>query len=189
MELVFPIKAIIFQVLFLMVAIALEAMVLRQRLRLGYKVSIQYAATLNFLATGIGWMVFLGLEPFAPPELRTQVISFIFFNRFYDNDWSQTVGVTVLLAGLIMFFATLWLKLNGLKWLMQLLELPLAEDEQRKVPILSRREKYRKARKRELASAYQQPMPNRAIAVLHANALSFTVILVLLALRWAIEVG
>ena len=52
-----------------MVAIALEATILRQRLRVGYQTSMQYAATLNLLATSLGWLAFLTLESLLPPRL------------------------------------------------------------------------------------------------------------------------
>lgn len=46
-EAIFPIKAIAFQILFLMVAIVIEAGILRQRLRLGFQTSVQYALVTN----------------------------------------------------------------------------------------------------------------------------------------------
>ena len=46
-EPVLPLRAIAFQILCLLIAIAIEAYVLRQTLRLGYKTSVRYAASMN----------------------------------------------------------------------------------------------------------------------------------------------
>ncbi len=117
---VLPLRAIAFQSLLLMVAIALEALVLRQRLRLGYQTSMQYAATLNLLATSLGWLLFLTLDSLLPPDLHTQIISYVLFNRFYVNYWVDKIPVLVVMAGIIAFFATFWIKLQGLNLLLLL---------------------------------------------------------------------
>ena len=101
---VLPLRAIVFQCLLLLVAIALEAIVLRRRLRLGYQPSIRYAASLNLLAVVLGWMVFLGFEPLLPAALRTQIISYVLFGNFYVNEWSGGLGVVIVMAGLVTFF-------------------------------------------------------------------------------------
>ncbi|HEY9751417.1 MAG TPA: hypothetical protein V6C46_00580, partial [Coleofasciculaceae cyanobacterium] len=71
----------------MLVAIAIEAYVFRHLLtskdkQLGLKTSIQYAITLNLLAAVVGWVSFFLAQPFLPPVLRIQLISFIFFNQF-----------------------------------------------------------------------------------------------------------
>ena len=97
---IMPLRAIVFQSLLLMVAIVLEAMVLRQQLRLGYRPSMQYAATLNLLATSLGWMAFLAIEAMLPLSLRSQIISYVLFNRFYANSWREMLPVAVVLAAM-----------------------------------------------------------------------------------------
>ena len=59
---VLPLRAIVFQCLLLLVAIALEAKVLRRQLQLGYQPSIRYAASLNLLTVVLGWMAFFSVE-------------------------------------------------------------------------------------------------------------------------------
>jgi hypothetical protein len=179
---VLPLRAVAFQSLLLLVAIALEAGMLRQRLRLGFQVSIRYAATLNLLAVCLGWVVFLGLEPLAPPPLRTQIISYILFGRFYNNALSGSLGPIVVAAGLGIFFLTFLLKVKGLEWLSQLLGNPIAPN-QASTP--SRYPRFKDLR-RDQNNAPRTPA--HALAVLHANALSFTAVLVLLLLRYGLEV-
>ncbi|MEO0455341.1 MAG: filament integrity protein FraC [Cyanobacteria bacterium P01_A01_bin.114] len=178
LEPVFPIKAIVFQLMFLLVAIALESGVLRQRLRLGYQASVQYAAVINLLATVIGWLTFLLIEPLVDPSLRIQILSYVLFNRFLNNTLMPQMGWIVLIAGLAAFFITLLIKLKGLELMMRLTEnwkMPKHPEK------LSREEKYALARSGQAAV---QPAASQFVtAVLEANALSFSVIFLLLVLR------
>lgn len=177
---ILPLRAIAFQTLLLLVAIVLEAMVLRQQLRLGYRPSMQYAATLNLLATSLGWVAFLALEALLPLSLRSQVISYVFFNRFYLNGWRDVLPVVVVVTAIVAFFITYWIKLQGLTWLLRLLgEAPV---EVAPAPILkdSRRQRYERARLGQVDG--QRGTSPRALAVLQANAVSFTAILVVLLL-------
>jgi len=173
---VLPLRAIIFQCLLLLVAITLEAIVLRRRLQLGYQPSIRYAASLNLLAVVLGWMVFLGVEPWLPTALRTQIISYILFGNFYVNEWSSSLGIVIVLAGLVTFFITFWVKawaLEGLTWVLGMPIVPSRRD-----PNVNRY-RYRRS-----------PPPGSTsphlLAVLQANALSFSAILLLLLLRYGV---
>src|SRR5512146_2768127 len=109
-----PLRAIAFQSMLLLVAIALEAMVLRQRLRLGYQTSVQYAATINLLTTSLGWIAFLSLEAVLPTPLRQQIMSYVLFSRFFPNDWLDALPVMMVMAAIVVFFATYWVKLQSL---------------------------------------------------------------------------
>ncbi|MBF2035859.1 MAG: hypothetical protein IGR92_10345 [Leptolyngbyaceae cyanobacterium T60_A2020_046] len=177
---VIPLRALLFQSLLLLVAIMLEAMVLRQRMRWGFQPSIKYAATLNLMAVVIGWIVFLGIEPLFPPDLRTQVISYILFGHFYRNPWSGSLGTLIIGSGLVVFFVTFWIKAKGLEVLTWMMGNPLVSAT--KVPPSQR---IRYGPKRSSAAA----TPPHTLAVLHANAWSFSAILVLLLLRHGLEVG
>lgn len=174
-----PLRAIAFQSMLLLVAIALESIVLRQALRLGYQTSVQYAATLNLMTTSLGWLAFLSLEPLLPLELRQQVISYILFNRFYGNGWLNRLPVVVVMAGLVAFFATYWFKLQGLSWLVRLLgRAPMVEAPS--VAITTRSRRGQPVRREKSATSNTAAY---TLAVLQANALSFTAIVVLLLLR------
>ncbi|MGG6239840.1 filament integrity protein FraC [Nodosilinea sp. AN01ver1] len=172
-----PLRAIAFQSLLLMVAIVLEAMVLRQQLRLGYRTSMQYAATLNLLATSLGWVAFLAIEAVLPLALRSQIISYVLFNRFYANSWLDVLPVVVVVVAIAAFFVTYWIKLQGLLWLLQLLGQKPVDTTPEAIES-NRRQLYARARRAQVEG--QRSSSPRALAVLQANALSFTVILVLL---------
>lgn len=179
---VFPLRAIVFQSILLLVAISLEAGMLRQRLYLGFQDSIYYAASLNLFATVIGWILFLGLEPLAPTPLRTQIISYVFFGRFYAN--ALTTALTPLIAamGIGAFFLTFGIKVKGLEWLTQFLKRPVVDPQGSQLP--------RRRGFGDLQTKKQHAgTPAHILAVLHANALSFSGILVLLLLRHWLEVS
>ncbi|MEM9164370.1 MAG: filament integrity protein FraC, partial [Cyanobacteria bacterium P01_F01_bin.4] len=183
-EAVFPLKAMVFQLLFLLVAIALEAGVLRQRLRLGYQASVQYAAVINLLATVFGWLTFLIVEPLVGSSLRVQIMSYVLFNRFLNNTMISQMGWIILIAGLAAFFITLLIKLKGLELMMRITE----KWEIPKQPkTLSREEKYALARTGQ--GLTQKASSQFVTAVLQANALSFSVIFLLLVLRHYSEGG
>ena len=173
---VLPLRGIIFQCLLLLVAIALEAIVLRRRLQLGFQPSIRYAATLNLLSVVLGWIVFLGIEPWLPTALRTQIMSYILFGNFYDNGVAGNLGMAVIITGLITFFLTFWTKATGLELLTLALGNPIVKpvDKQN-----INRYRYRRSLSSEAATA----APHQ-LAVLRANALSFTAVLGLLLLRY-----
>lgn len=178
LEPVLPLKAVVFQVLFLLVAVALEAMVFRQQLRLGYKQSVQYAAAVNLLTVVVGWFAFLAIEPTLDDRLQAQVISYVLFDNLLNNTLKPQMGWIILVAGLVAFFMTLILKLKGLELLMRSIgawQLPTQPRD------LSRKERY--SRSRTGTTRYQQAASKFAIAVLQANALSFSAILLLLVLR------
>lgn len=170
---VFPLRAIVFQCLLLLVAIALEAIILRRQLRLGFQPSIQYAATLNLLAVVLGWVVFLGLEPALPESVRTQIISYVLFGDFYANALSSRLSLAVVSAGLVTFFLTFWVKATALEWLTWLLGNPIVK------PVSNQntnRFRYRRTTEQDSTSPHM-------LAVLQANALSFTAVLLILLLR------
>lgn len=176
---VLPLRGIIFQCLLLLVAIALEALILRQRLRLGFQPSIRYAATVNLLTVVLGWILFLGVEPLLPPPIRTQVISYILFGNFYVNPLASSLGVAVVLLGLACFFLTFWVKATALVWLTFILGNPIVN------PIAEQnvnRFRYRRSPREDDASTAPH-----MLAVLQANALSFTAILLLLLLRYQLS--
>ncbi|MEL6556528.1 MAG: filament integrity protein FraC, partial [Cyanobacteria bacterium J06621_11] len=87
-EPILPLRAIVFQILFLIVAVAIEAGILRQRLRLGFQTSVQYAAVTNLAAVVVGWTAFLVIEPLATANIKQQIINYILFNQLLPDGWS-----------------------------------------------------------------------------------------------------
>jgi hypothetical protein len=172
---VMPLRGIIFQCLLLLVAIVLEAIILRRGLRLGFQISVRYAATINLLTVVLGWILFLGIEPLLPVTVRTQIMSYILFGNFYINSLTESngLGVVVIVLGLIIFFLTFGAKTIALEWL----TIALGD------PIVEREANSRDPRSRSRRTAETTTSPH-VLAVLQANALSFSAVLLLLLLRY-----
>jgi len=177
-EPILPLKAIIFQALFLMVAVTVEAGILRQRLRLGFKTSVQYATAVNLAAVVAGWIAFLIIEPLSPPDIKSQIISYILFDRLLINGWSAEIGAGLIFVGIVAFFATLYIKQFGIKLFLTSDDAWIIPKDEKK---LSRKERYVYARQGRTDT--QEAVSDFSDAVILANAASFTIILVLLVLR------
>lgn len=177
-EPVLPLQTILFQVIFLLVAIALEARVLHRRLRITRKRSIEYAVSINLLAAIAGWLMFFLLADLLPLPLKTQLISFVFFDRLLEPR-PENLSLIIVAAGIALFFGAFVIKLKGLELLESLLQpsqeaYPANKPDERRRPTLS-------DRFRQIA-LYTDP--NRATVVLLANAYSHSAILLLLLLRF-----
>jgi hypothetical protein len=170
---VMPLRAVAFQILFLLVAIALESMILRSRLGLPRQQSMYYAVMINLLSTIVGWMLFFIVEPWLPETVRSVLIGYVFFGI-------KDIPPSLIMAGFGIFLATFFLKVQG----MDLLDLAMEERQTPEAPDPKERSKF-KGRKRRVEGF--QKLPNRPLAVLWANACSFSAISLLLILRYFIQ--
>jgi hypothetical protein len=121
---VLPLRAVAFQIIFLMMAIAIEATVIHRQLEFHSKQSVQFATSINLLMTVVGWITIfflLGTSPILPTpllnELRLALMNFIFFDQ-----WSNGTAELLIMICFVTFFVSLvvkWLGLVGLDWLMK----------------------------------------------------------------------
>ena len=180
---VLPLRMILFQVLFILVAIATESMVLHGRLKLQRKNSVQYAACLNLFSTAIGWLIFYILQgvfsTWFSGILNQQVMSYILFGQFFSWDWLQGMNTLLVIVALLTFFGTFLVEWNGLVLLeyftglrQTLRPLPPPSND-----TLNRYTAYTPAPHQQL------PIPNKGYAILVANACSYSVILLILLVR------
>lgn len=200
---VLPLRAIVYQSLFLLIAIAIEAWVLYRLLRTDPRQSIQYAASINLLCTIVGWLAFFlffslvsALPSDATTRFETNLIDFIFFDR-----WSSETATSLIFISFIMFFASFGIKqagLNGLKWLLQT---DAKKEDKKQVEEVSEEEieaptEPRAARQRSAIRVSQRDSSRRefqttlkpqARAILFANAWSFSAILGILILRFVFQ--
>ena len=183
-EPILPLRTILFQILFLLVAMVIEAGILRQRLRLGFQTSVQYALVINLATIVAGWIGFLVVEPLASAPIREQIISYILFDNLLLNGWTTETGFVLFFCAIVVFFAAFFIKAKGLELLLKAdgTWKFLAQDSERPD---SRDSRY--ARARGGASLTQASMPSFTDTVIQANAASFSVLLVLLVLRAVVE--
>jgi hypothetical protein len=164
---VLPLRAVAFQILFLLVAIAIEGMILRSRLSLRRKESMEYAVAINLLSTILGWMLFFMVEPWLPEPIRQVLMEYVFFG-------GNSFPPALVAVGFAVFVVTFMLKLQGMSWLDQILDKAPPE------PVAEDRHKFRGRKRRYDAF---RGLPSRSLAVLWANACSFSAISILLALQ------
>lgn len=113
---VLPLRAIIFQMLFLSLAIGIEALVFQKQWKLSRKASIEYSLGLNLFSTCLGWLVLFALQPFLSPNLKKQLITFIFFNNIVENS-AIPIGLIYGQVALIVFLAFVFILIAELIFL------------------------------------------------------------------------
>jgi len=175
---VLPLQLILFQILFLLVAIALEARVLHRRLNLTRKTSVQYATSLNLWSVVLGWLTFLVLETLLPQFLRIQIVNFIFFDHPIGSQL-DTPNPQLISIGIMIFFFSFIIKIIGFELIKQWIhdqpeQFKMSSDISNKRPSLFNQPK------RKITN----PKPNPAFALLLANAYSYSAILLILVLRF-----
>lgn len=174
---VLPIETILFQLLFLLVAIALEARVFYKRLRIPRKTSVEYATSINLLTVTLGWLIFFSLQEWLPQALRTQMLSYIFFDRLLASQ-AQSLNLVIASVAIAVFFGAFAIKLKGLELLQAFLE--TAKPDQDSVLTKDRRLAFADRLNRALIHTDT----NQAAVVLLANAYSHSAILLILFLRF-----
>lgn len=101
-----PLKAILFQTLFLLVAIAVESSFFYEFLKYSRKTSLDYAIPMNLFSTVISWMLFFSLLPLTTEAIQTELMNFIFLNQL-----SQRFQVLISLMIVLLFLSGLSLKI------------------------------------------------------------------------------
>ncbi|MBV6627608.1 MAG: filament integrity protein fraC [Rivularia sp. (in: Bacteria)] len=103
---VFPSGVILFDFLFLLIAIPVEAYILNKRLKFDKRTSSFYAISMNVFSNVIGWVIFFILEPnnFFD-RYKSQLINFLLYNRLDGEVYGGIV-----FAAFTTFFGTLMVK-------------------------------------------------------------------------------
>ncbi|HEY9849280.1 MAG TPA: filament integrity protein FraC [Leptolyngbyaceae cyanobacterium] len=119
---VLPLRAVMFQILFLLVAIAVESFIFKKKLHLSGRTSIEYATSINLFSTIIGWIAFFFFLPFLPFKLQAQLINFILFNNFATHLGFSLLRVylDLVLFALLTFILIICLEVFALEFLINL---------------------------------------------------------------------
>lgn len=177
-DIILPLQLILFQVLFLLVAIVLEARVFHRRLKLTRKTSVQYATSLNLWSVVIGWISFLFIEPLLPNTLQNEIVSFIFFNHPIGSELDEA-NFQILITGIIIFSFAFIVKLLGFSFIKNWIH-DNPEPFNGSSDLSNKRPSVLNPYKRKIT----KPKPNPAFALLLANAYSYSAILLILVLRF-----
>jgi hypothetical protein len=168
---IFPIGGILFDFLFVLISIPIEAYVLHSRLKFDKKTSTFYAISINLFSSVIGWFIFFVSEPMLPIQVKSELINYIFFNNFK----SPNTQSLIILTAFIIFFATFLLKF----FILRVLLLSLNETFAKKIeePKTSQRRGLRSFINVKLQST------NLVTTILIANSLSYSMITIILLFR------
>ena len=165
---ILPVGIVLFDLLFLIIAIPIEAYVLNARLKFDKKSSVFYAISINVFANVLGWLVFFFIEPSLSATNKSEVLNYVFFNRFQSE---QIYSLLVLIAFFI-FFATFLFKVLALQLLLLLWDKSDKKKPEQEVSLAQRRSSRR-------YNLNQVQRTNVVTSVLIANSLSYSAITIL----------
>jgi len=168
LELVFPLRAIVLQALFLTVAVAIEASVFHRQFGISKSGSAVYSFAVNLVSTVVGWSLFLVLEPFLPENWRMAAMSFVFFNQVFG-----TLDISVLAPVLAFctFLGTLFLELQAMNFFIRIWSPPAPPQQHDTTQV-----KYDRTTRYRSSSSSRY----RSNALLRANGYSYGAILLML---------
>ncbi len=167
--LILPFRTMVLQGLLLIVATAIEAAVIHNRLGISKRGSVQYALALNLTSTVIGWTLLFTLEPFLSEPWRLNLMSYVLFNRSFGPVSSASTLMVVGLFG--MYLGTFLIETQAMNILLRIWAPPIPRQEYDTSEV-----KYNRTQRYK--SSWTARF--RSNALLRANAISYTAILVLL---------
>ncbi len=161
---ILPLRAVLFQLFFLWVAIAIESFTLHKQLGLSKRISLEYAAILNLSTAVVGWLIFFYVESVLPAQSQEVLINFILFNRL-----SNATYFWLTLIVFILFFLNWVIKTSGFDLLFSIAKV-------RDQPLESnlRRDSFAKPVKQHFVSS------NTASVLLRAQIISHCVMLAII---------
>ncbi|MEH1902463.1 MAG: filament integrity protein FraC [Nostoc sp.] len=169
---IFPIGGILFDFLFVLIAIPIEAYVLHYRLKFDKKSSTFYAISINLFSSVIGWFIFFVSEPMLPIQVKSELMNYMFFNNF-KSPKSQSL---IILTAFVIFFATFLMKFFILRVLLLSLNEPVVKKQEEEPETFQRR-RWRSFTNLKLQST------SLVTTILIANSLSYTLITIILLFR------
>jgi hypothetical protein len=170
LPIILPIGAVFFEILFLLIAIPLEAYILNRWLKFDKRTSIFYAIALNVFSSVIGWIVFFTVEPILSIAIKKELINYVFFNKLQD----PSIGTMIVLLSFTIFIATFLVKFL----LMKILIIFMGEGGKKtETEIISSQQRASYMNMAKLQNT------NLITATLIANSLSYTAITFIILIR------
>ena len=170
-----PLGIILFDFLFLILAIPIEACVLKTRLKFDQKSSVFYATSINIFANISGWLIFFFVEPYLSPKYKSELLNYVFFNRF---QLSSTYNLILFIA-FIIFCVTFLFKTFTLKLLF------ISNKSDKEKPAEEAIIPQRRSLRRYSLNTLQGT--SIATSVLIANSLSYSAITIILTLCLSVK--
>ncbi|NEP76270.1 filament integrity protein FraC [Okeania sp. SIO2G5] len=178
-----PLRLMVTQSLLIVVAIALESLVLRRFLQYPPRKSVEYSISINLFSLVVGWFFFLNLVSNVPlpAAILEDLMNLILFDK-----WSNATRAGTVIVALVTFFVTFFIEVIGFTSLQKLRNEEEAIESQ--IDRTRKRPKYAQSRARGLFSIGDQANADPLYVLLLANAASYTAIVaILLLLRFGSE--
>jgi hypothetical protein len=169
---ILPLGVVLFHILFLLIAIPIEAYVLNIRLKFDKKTSTFYATAINLFSSTLGWVIFFLLLPVLPLDFKSELINYVFFNNFR----LPNTQVVLIFTTFIIFFITFLMKF----FLLQLFVLAINDDSWKQPEILNTSQR---RQLRRLSGGVRLQTTNLVTTTLIANSFSYTAITIVLLIR------
>ena len=174
-SIVLPLQAILFQSLFIAIAIAIEAYIFQRQWQLGRRKSVEYSLALNLFSTVVGWVIFFAAQPLLSPTLKKQIITYIFFNNLGSTSSTGSFPFIYGEIALLVFLSFVFILMSELLFLEVLRSLTREESPVESEP------RYRYTTTSSLYRRYYESKKERinSTTILVANALSGSAILLI----------
>lgn len=167
---VLPIPIIVFQLLALLLSIAIEAYIFSRQLVLTHRECIQYSAAINLLSAIAVWLFGFVMQALMPPSAKLQLISYILLGRFYNIENQTLFNFVIVLLLLFLFFLVCFVEFKGLDFLEMIFsDWPELATTEERIQFWQR-----------LMIAVTYTDPEKITAIFWANAASNSVILLVL---------
>jgi len=112
---------IVWQSLFLLIAITWDSFLFYRQLRVSRKIAIEYARILNLFTLVVGWIIFFLVTPFIEQKTELQMIGLMFFSRPFGIQPNQLQLELVWFLLIITVVNTI-IKFSGIRILQSILQ-------------------------------------------------------------------
>lgn len=109
-----PISIIAFQIIALLVSIAIEAFLFRKRLHWTRQDSVQYATAANLIASVILWLLLFGFEGQLPPWIRFRIIRLILFSSSFESFDDVPLDPIIVIGFILTYILVCFIKIKVL---------------------------------------------------------------------------
>ncbi|MDY6782450.1 MAG: hypothetical protein SW833_07850 [Cyanobacteriota bacterium] len=172
-----PIEIVLFQLLALLVAISVEAIVFYDRFVLTRRQSVEYSIILNLFSAIATWGLFFVVQKLLPETLRLELISLTFLGEFFRGVDIISVPSVLMLLGTINFLFICIVELSGSSLLQRLASIEPTKRPEASVSSSTGNESKKKAP--PLMTVLALNDPDKAVTLLTANTFSNALIFLL----------
>lgn len=114
LNLILPLSIISFQIIALLIGIAIEAYLLRKQLNWTRQHSVQYATAANIIASVILWLLLFGFEGQLPQWLRLKIIRLILFSSSFESLDNLPIDPVIVIGFILTYVLVSFIKIKVL---------------------------------------------------------------------------